>query len=129
MSNNRSYNPYGYIGIDLAAIQYNAGDKVRITEPFDDNFGMIGKIIRYDQDDDSYLIEFEFDGPFGNGTTTDWYYGTNEFVHADKPSNHFNLPPPVPNAGYCRHEWREDSFFTKAVYKTCKKCGARYEDV
>lgn len=107
-----------------AAIEYKVGDKVRITEVFDSHYGMVGSIKRYDRDDDSYFIEFEYDGPFGPTTDTDWYYGTEEFVHANMPSQ----PPKFLNHTYCNHEWRCDSFFTTRVYKTCKKCGAKYED-
>lgn len=28
----------------------------------------------------------------------------------------------------CKHEWKEDKWFTSRVYVTCKKCGARQED-
>jgi len=34
--------------------------------------------------------------------------------------------PPVIN---CYHEWRKDSFFSANIYETCKKCGAKKEEL
>jgi hypothetical protein len=114
---------YKPIYMDVAAIQYKVGDKVRIDSMFDDHNGMVGKILRHDADDDSYLVEFEHGTPFGPTTTTDWYHGTDEFVHAHLPGH-----PPKFTMNFCHHEWREDKWFTPKVFKTCKKCGAKYED-
>lgn len=110
---------------DLAAAKYEVGDNIRINEVFDENYGMVGKIIRKDDDDDSYLIEFEYDSPMGKGINTSWYYGTGDFVLANKPTY---APKPI-GFSYCVHTWREDKWFTAKVYKTCTKCGARFEDV
>ena len=29
----------------------------------------------------------------------------------------------------CKHEWKEDKWFTKQVFITCVKCGAKKEEV
>lgn len=126
MSNGwQGYNPT-YIGIDYAVIKYSTGDRVRITEQFDPNYGMIGTILRHDEEDSSYLIEFEYNGGlFGSCKNTDWYCGTEDFVHANKPT----YATKETSGYYCRHEWREDKWFTSKVFKTCKLCGAKAEDV
>lgn len=36
-----------------------------------------------------------------------------------------NIPPVIG----CQHEWRKDSFFSTIVYETCKKCGAKKEEL
>ena len=28
----------------------------------------------------------------------------------------------------CRHEWKEEVYFTSRIFKTCSKCGAKWED-
>jgi len=35
-------------------------------------------------------------------------------------------PPPIPG---CKHDWREDRFFSSNVYYTCKKCNVKKEDL
>lgn len=115
-----------FISSDESSCRYTIGDRIRITEQFDDNFQMVGTIIRHDKDDDSYLVEFEYDSPmFGaNSKSTTWYHGSADFVLANKPTYAQKATP-----SYCWHEWREDKWFTSKVFKTCKLCGARAEDV
>lgn len=35
----------------------------------------------------------------------------------------------VPAVMGCKHEWRRDTFFSMRVYETCKKCGAKKEEL
>jgi len=38
-------------------------------------------------------------------------------------------PPELPELEKkCKHEWREDKWFTSRVFVTCKKCGAKQEE-
>lgn len=104
---------------------FKIGDKIKITEQFDDHYDLEGIIINYDPMDNSYLIEFELASQVGIRKTTNWYYGTKDFVHA----NDFSSPPPVIHKYHCFHEWREDKWFTSKVFKTCKKCGTKFEDM
>lgn len=118
----------GYIGIDFSvSVHYIVGDKVRITEQLDANWGMVGEIIRVDELDNSFLIEFEFDSPFGKGKNSDWYYGTGEFVHANKPTYAHQAPVEFS----CKHVWKVDykSIFVNKEYHSCSKCGKKKEDV
>ncbi len=108
---------------------YKVGDKVRITELWDGNFGAIGKILRYDQDDDSYLIEFQYDTISGHCARSDWYYGDDKFVLADQPEN---MKPYIGvDYAYCSHKWKVDykSIFTNAEYYSCERCGKKKEEV
>ncbi len=115
----------------LQMTTYSSGEKVRIVDMFNDHFGMEGTIIRHDKDDDSYLIEFEYNTPWGATKTTEWYHSKDDFVYANKPSPIKNpfIGVDVANHSWCSHEWQNDSFFTTRIYKTCRKCGKRHEDL
>lgn len=107
--------------------KYSPGDEIRVTNPFNEHYGTVGTILRHDNDDDSYLIEFQFDSPFGPSAVTDWFYGTTEFT----PASNTKYMPKSNAIFYCNHEWKVDytSIFTSAEYYSCKHCGKKKEDV
>lgn len=53
---------------------------------------------------------------------------TGEFV-VPGALEHIDCRIEIPLKEICVHEWRTDQFFTASVYHTCKKCGAKKEDL
>lgn len=100
-------------------IEYLVDDRIIVTDRTHYNHNKIGRITRYDHEDNSYMIEFVEDTAYGEHTTNVWFFGIEQFQHAKAE---------LKDPSRCRHTWKEELWFTSKIIKTCTKCQMRYED-
>lgn len=131
-------------------MKFKKGDQVRKTVPsyFLSNTNPVGKVI--DVLESINLVCLEFDDK-----TIEWYNENHiEKVHSvtqiytmpsygsintsilgwDISSNEYENIVTLGDlinerkTGYCKHDWKNDTYFTPKVFTTCTKCGAKKEE-
>lgn len=101
--------------------KYRNKSKVKIDNINHAQHNKIGEIIDFDEVDNTYWMIVD-------NKYWCWVYSDDLIPEYDDFT--LTLPPNVSfNISHCFHEWREDSFFTARVYKTCKHCGAKHEEL